>query len=301
MKGSSSQKVLVIGASSYLGSRLLQALGDRAVGTFNSRPASNCIFFDATRMRLSEVLHLDAGFSHAVICYAITRIDDCKADVKRSQVVNVESVKILIDELTHHEIKPVFMSSEYVFDGCRGNYTEEDKPLPNTVYGRQKLEMEEYIGRRCERFAILRLAKVFSADANDDTILASWFRQILKGEEIRCAYDQIFSPICVTNVVQCVQAVINLGLNGVFHVSGHEAWSRLGMLKVFLDQLGMRTPVIECSIGDFEFLDNRPLDLSMSSEKIRGATGLSFRSVLDCCTEFSETFGGLRAKGVVII
>ena len=63
------------------------------------------------------------------------------------------------------------------------------------------------------------------------------------------------------------------------------------MLNALLSSLDLEADVAECSIRDFGFLDDRPLNISMTPEKLLARTGLSFRTVESCCQEFSSRVG----------
>ena len=280
---------LILGASSYIGRNLFQALGtSKAIGTHFGNPAPGTVFFDATSGAISNILSGVTGVSHAFIVYAEGSMEACKADIKRSRLLNVQSAKSVIDQLLDKGIKPIFMSSVYVFDGELGNYSEDDPAEATTVYGAQKLETEQYLAQSGSDYAVLRLGHVYDTDPEDRRILSEWMRQINQGEVIRCARDQVFSPIHVEDVVSASIAAASLDLSGIFHVAGPERISRLHMLRLFLDHLDADAQVEECSINDFDFLEHRPLDLSMKPQKILNATGLSFRSVDSCCREFAQ-------------
>jgi dTDP-4-dehydrorhamnose reductase len=278
--------IVILGASGYVGRRMFQSMGAAtAIGTYHSKPMLGGIHFDATRMRLKDVLPKNPRISHAVVVYAESDIDACKRDEERSYGINVQSTRRVIDDLVELGIKPVFTSSEYVFDGERGNYVEDDSAIPTTVYGSQKRQIEQYLTERCEDYAVLRLAKVYGSDPGDGTILNNWVKQVRSGERTRCAYDQIFSPVHVDDVVAATEAVIQKDLSGVFHLAGPQAYSRLAMLRTLLDCLCINAEVEECSIRDINFLDHRPSDLSMSPRKLLDGTGLAFKTVLSACEE----------------
>ncbi len=281
--------ILLLGASSYVGQHIYGGLSSASViATHNSKPVSGSIHFDVTRMDLASILPEGADVTHALILYAETRLDACKADLKRSYELNVSSTKKVIDQLVDRGIKPIFTSSEYVFDGEKGGYTEDDPAHPTTVYGSQKVEIEQYLDQRCPDYATLRLAKVFGTDPNDRTILSGWLDQIRDGEEIRCARDQVYSPIHIDDVVASANAAVRLNLSGVYHVANPKPWSRLGMLRALLSAIKADANVVECSIRDFDFLDNRPLDLSMEPGKIMEAASLQFKTVPVACAELSD-------------
>ncbi|MQF67096.1 sugar nucleotide-binding protein [SAR202 cluster bacterium AD-802-F09_MRT_200m] len=280
---------LILGASGYIGLKLLRALGpSQAIGTHNNNSAPGTVCFDATASSVENILAGLTSISHAYIVYAEADVDACKADIDRSRLINVESTKSVIDQLLERGIKPIFMSSEYVFDGELGNYSDDDAAQPTTVYGGQKQEIEQYLAKSGADYAVLRLAKVYGTDLEDHTILSGWARQIHSGEVIRCARDQVFSPVHVDDVVEASIASARLNLSGVFNVAGPEPTSRLNMLQVLLKHIEAKAEVDECSLNDFDFLDFRPLDLSMTPQKILKATGLSFRSVDSCCQELAQ-------------
>jgi len=280
--------ILVLGASSYIGQKAFQAFSHQgAIGTYNSTPVEGCVQFDATSMRLAQALPDTSGISHALIVYAETGLDTCKRDIERSNEINVNSTKRLIDDLNVSGIKPIFLSSEYVFDGGKGNYSELDSPNPTTVYGSQKLQIETYLAENYEDYAVLRLAKVYGTDGQDGTILSQWLQQVKNDEEIRCATDQFFSPVHVDDVVGLAQAVVEQGLKGVFNTCGPERTGRLEMLETFLGHLGVKANVTPCSIKDFNFLDDRPRDLSMTPKKANREANWNPRTIDSCCEELA--------------
>jgi len=278
---------LILGASGYVGKRLFSTLGStEAVGTHNSNSVDGSVYFDATCMSLGDIFPDMSQFSHCFIVFAEADIDACKADLDRSLSINVTAMKKIIDELINREIKPIFFSSEYVFDGEKGDYSESDSTTPNTVYGSQKREIEQYLEDNCDDYAVLRLAKVYGTDPADHTILSGWARQIAKGDRIRCARDQVFSAIHLDDVVAASVATARLDLSGIFNIAGPNPYSRLKMLQALLSQMKTGADVVECGLSELTFLDNRPMDLSMRPDRIQLATGLKFRTVDDCCREF---------------
>lgn len=288
--------ILLLGASGYIGRHIRQALEPaEVISTYCRNAIPGGVYFDATHMRLPEVLPVHSEISHALVVYAEADIDACKRDPERSYDINVLSTSRLIDDLIKLGIKPVFTSSEYVFDGERGNYREEDAAEPITVYGSQKVEVERYLADHCHDYAVLRLAKVFGTELKDSTILANWIKQIQRGEKIRCARDQVFSPVHVDDVVATIFATVRQDLSGIYNVGNPQAYSRLDMLRTLIDNLCVDVPVIECSIRDFDFLDQRPLNLSMDPRKVLESTGLEFRSVSSCCQELSRKVRGEAA------
>jgi dTDP-4-dehydrorhamnose reductase len=286
-----SAKILILGGSSYVGRHLLAHLGpDRAVGTYNSTPFAGGVRFDSLSMRIADIIDDPKAFSHALVLLGDTQPDSCIADPRKSHALNVASVCALFDELAELNIKPVFASTEFVFDGQVGNYAETDNPRPILLYGAQKLQVENYLCQLGIRHAILRFSKVYGIQPNDGTLFADWADQMKPGMTIRCAADQAFSPVFVGDVAEAIERVVDRNLEGLFHLSGNRRFSRLELLELFLDirrrQHGsLEVNVERCSIDDFKLPEKRPKDVSMIADRISVATDLKFADTEEMCAK----------------
>ncbi len=282
-------RILVLGASSFVGRHLLRHLGPaRAVGTYCSTPFPGGIAFDALTDRLAQIVDDPAAFSHAVVLLGDTEPDSCVRDSQHSQALNVDSVCRIFDQLTEMGIKPVFTSTEFVFDGRRGNYDEEDDARPILLYGRQKLDAESYLNGLGVPHAILRLAKVFGGELGDGTLFTNWLDQFHPGAVITCAQDQIFSPVHIDDVTTAITRVIERDLSGLFHLSGNKAFRRIELLQILLAAFSSATGVRDitikpCSIHDFDLSEARPVNVSMRSDKLARATSMTFRDIGAYC------------------
>ena len=287
------QQILILGGSGHVGRHLFKRLSSgRALATYCHRPFAGGVYFNSLSMKLSDILAVPSAFSHAVILFGETNPDLCASDLQKSRDLNVISTQSILDELRSLKIKPIFFSSEFVFDGTRGNYTERDVPNPVLTYGRQKIEIEKYLARHFKEYLVLRLAKTFTAERGDGTLLTAWFEAIEKGEVIRCAHDQVFSPIYVDDVVEAVCQLIQLNCTGIFHLSGRCPWSRIKLLQLLLGQMkSYHFPlprVIPCSIHDFNLVEKRPLNVSMEPDKLVQAIGLQIQDVGAVCRKIVQ-------------
>ena len=222
------KKILILGGGSYIGRHLCNSIGkDHAIATYHKKPINNGICFDSLSMDLSDILKNFDAISHAVILLGDTNPETCAKDIEKSTALNVDSIKTIINCLKLHQITPVFCSSEFVFDGVKGNYTEEDPVNPILIYGKQKVEIEKYIQNTCEHFIIVRFSKVFGSEKGDGTIFTNWLDAINNNEKISCACDQVFSPICIEDVTRSIIDLINNDCNGIFHISGRKTYNRI--------------------------------------------------------------------------
>lgn len=188
--------VLILGGSSYIGQHLWSRLGpDKAIATYYTNPIPGGMYFDSLSMDLADIIDTPETISHAVILFGDTNPETCAADKAKSQALNVDSIKRVLEYLRYWRIKPIFISSEHVFDGTKGNYIESDPVTPILTYGQQKAEIERYLQDHFDEFVIIRLAKVFGAHRGDGTLFTNWLDDINRRQIIYCAHDQIFSPI----------------------------------------------------------------------------------------------------------
>ncbi|HVS26492.1 MAG TPA: sugar nucleotide-binding protein [Burkholderiales bacterium] len=292
-------RYLIIGASGFIGSRLFSFLGpDNAVATYCTRRVAGGVFFDAASMRLADaVLKQHNGLTHAFIFHGITNIDACARDPQGTERVNVTSVLAVIDDLIKHGIVPVFASSDAVFDGTRGMWTEEDPVNPILTYGRHKAQVERYLQKKSSPWLVARLAKVTGAGPGQADILSDWMDKLESGAEIRCARDQVFSPLGVDDAIDAMLGLAEGGHSGIFHVCGSRPVTRLQLLQMLIEEIDkyreLRARIIPCSIRDFEFAESRPFDTSMSPCKLYANLGRSFDDPREVCRKAAAArYGG---------
>jgi dTDP-4-dehydrorhamnose reductase len=282
-------RIIILGGSSFVGRSLQAAFGaGRALATFNSKPFEGGRHFDSTAMRVTDLVGAGHDFSHAVVLLGDTQPDSCIADPARSERLNVESIVRVFDDLAGLGIKPVFTSSEFVFDGVKGDYVETDAAEPILLYGRQKLAAERYLQSLGIPSAILRLAKVYGDRPGDGSLFTGWLASLRHGGKTRCAADQAFSPVYVGDVVLAIEAAVERDIDGLYHVSGNRRFTRLELLEMFIDVMRERhgrfdVAIEPCSIHDFDLPERRPVDVSMRSDKLVRDTGIELTDARAVC------------------
>lgn len=289
MTAASDGNILILGASSWVGQRLMRAFGDRAVGTCNKTLVPGCLRFDALTNRLRD--HVAKGrFSHAAVLLADSQPDSCFADPVQSRALNVTAVERTIEDCFVLGITPIFASTEFVFDGTTGNYTESDAPNPVLLYGQQKLEVESWLRASGQPHIVFRFAKVYGTEPGDGSIFSAWLASLLRGEpRIRCASDQVFSPVFVGDICSAIGDAVDLGLTGLFHLSGGQRFSRIELLHMLIRELSkhraVEVSVEPCSIHGFNLPERRPIDVSMRNDALVAATGRRASPIEDKCAE----------------
>lgn len=282
-----------MGGDSYVAWHMLRRLGpERSVATFFEQPVKGGVYFDSLKMNLSEVVEDPASISHAVILFGDTKPESCAGNPAKSTALNVDSIKRVIDTLLQWSIKPIFVSSECVFDGSKGGYIETDRVNPILVYGQQKVAVENYLQGSSNEFVITRLGKVLGARPGRGNIFTEWFDALQRCETMYCATDQVFSPIHADDVAEGIAKLIDGDCTGIYHLSGHKPYSRLELLEVFIREYGrvsqVHSEIVPCSIRDFQLSETRPLNLSMKPDKVVETVGLEISAIANICRQAVE-------------
>lgn len=289
------KKILILGGSSFVGRHLSDYLGfERTVATYNRNPIEGGIYFESLTMDLLDIVETPHEFSHAVILLGDTKPDSCFLDIPKSQALNVNSIENILKRLTEMNIKPVFASSHFVFDGLRGGYDESDQPSPILKYAEQKVEVEEFIDTTSDDYLIFRLAQVYGMERGDNTLFTNWLSDMEGEKTSYCAEDYISCPIYVGDVARCITKLIDMNASGVFHMGSQKPFSRLELYQILASQLDGQlsegSRVVACSIHDFDMVEKRPRNISMNSDKLINFTGIQLKDVESACVEIAKLY-----------
>ena len=155
-------KILAIGASSFVGKNFMDKYSDKEIiATYNTRKIKDGIHFNALTADLNEVIDNFGEIHSAIIFMGDTKPISCYQNPEFSNQLNVDSITRVLNCLKEWEIRPIFISTEFAFDGEKGNYNEDDRTNPIVLYAKQKLLIEKYIQSSFSDYIIFRLAKVY--------------------------------------------------------------------------------------------------------------------------------------------
>lgn len=275
--------IIIFGASGFIGGHFYEYFSknlvkpDVVIGTYNKSPKDGLIKFDMANSKLQDLNVNLKKVNYAIICSGFTKMDSCKTDEKKAHDLNVRDTIKLIKSLFEFDIVPVFLSSDYVFDGKTGNYDENDERNPVLKYGEFKKEVEDYFLFSNKRYIVARTGKVYGLTMGDGTLITNCIEQLENNETLRYAEDQFFSLSWVGDITKAVDCLIKNKLLGCYNISSPESFSRYEIGIIVKTELGIRSGKIEpCSLRDFTFTDQRPLNTTLNSEKFMKATGYKF-------------------------
>lgn len=287
-------KYLILGASSYIGKYIYDKMKESMVcvmGTYcYAMSEEGLIHFDILSDDIEQFLDsMKVLPDIAIICIGQTNFDRCADAYMTAYAVNVECMKKLICGLAARNIKVIYISTDNVFDGKRGNYTELDETNPIGKYGMMKKEMECYILNNLPQMCILRIAKPISDRPAKRNLLTEWEHKKKEGKEIVCIKDNIMSFTAMKDLFKICLLIGERNLQGLYHIAGDKAYSRRELAIKFFQYIGEGVPQIrECELKEFGFKDIRPLNTSMSNQKFKLDTGYDFMPVEEVIKAYVE-------------
>lgn len=288
-------KTAIIGAYGFIGSYFLKAYRNifpDCIGTARKPKGGNILPFDLLSPNITPLRLAETNHKEALVLAGVTKISECEKNREITWKVNVDGTLELIRQLVSEGIKPIFTSSDYVFDGYTGNYLDDTPSNPNTVYGLQKAEVEARISEICNgRYLIIRPGKTFSLKKGDGSLLDEMASILAKGRTIRAAYDQIFCPIFISDLIEAVAALQVHGASGKINVCSTEAWSRYDMALEMAKAMEFDSRMVHrISLDEIEFGRIRPKNTSMEIERLTRETKCKFTPISDCIEHVAKNW-----------
>ena len=284
MRSKDKIKILVIGASGLIGNSLynyLKKKGYDATGTYFRNKKKKLIFFDIKKTDIKS-LKISKNIKYLIISHGINiNLDKTKKNYKKSYFVNVYKTKKIIDYCFSKKIIPVYISSDGVFDGLKGNYREMDKKNPIHSYGKIKNEVEKHITRSKKRYLIVRTSRVFGVKKNDKTFLTELKRKMNNSSKLKSSYDQIFSPIFLNDLSNYLEKLIKNQNFGIFHLSSIKMISHFEIANQIKDFFKIKKiKIFPCKINSLRLLEKRPLLTHLSTSKFDSIFNVKYNDLI---------------------
>lgn len=168
---------------------------------------------------------------------AMTNVDACETDRELCYSLNVGAVKSLISICESRNIQLIHLSTDFIFDGESGPYSENDIPNPLSYYGSTKLEAEELLQSSSCRWVILRTIIVYGivSDMSRSNIVL-WAKSALeKGDPINVVFDQWRMPTLAEDLAECCILAALKNAKGIFNASGKDLMSIIELVERVAD------------------------------------------------------------------
>ncbi len=205
-------------------------------------------------------------------CAAFTAVDACETEQELAWKVNADGPGNLAFHVEKNGGVLIHISTDYVFDGEKNvpePYLESDKVNPLSYYGRTKLEGEQSIISKTDRYIILRTAWLYGFNG------ANFLKTILKlalkdsGKEIKVVNDQFGSPTWSRSLALQVEKLVQHGGKGIYHATDEGYCSWYEFATYFLRKMKIEHPVVPCTTEEYPTRAVRPRNSILENQRLK--------------------------------
>lgn len=252
------RRILVLGSNGLLGQKLCEiiirggayqlVMASKAEKPLRPVVGAQYLSVDITNRK--EVKNAVALCAPDVIinAAAMTNVDLCETERERCWKTNVEGVENIIEAARRNDTMVIHISTDYVFDGRSGPYTENDRPEPLSYYGKSKLASENALRSSGLPYLIARTMVLYGFAPGVKPNFALWLIENLeKGRKVNVVDDQYGNPTLVDDLAYGLIQGFEMGRTGIYHLAGRDIVSRyefaLKLAKVFNFDPALINPV----------------------------------------------------------
>jgi len=242
----------------------------------------DALFLSSREINMTEVKKIQDILSYykpKLICNfsAFNDVDRAEWD-QDNNLINSDAILELGKFSMYKKIPIIHISTDYVFDGTKGNYSEDDKTNPINKYGLAKLQGEQNLLKTAHTCLIIRTAWLYSKFQNN--FLEKIILNIINDNNLSGAYDCIGSPTSASSLACAINKIIpkylnNLTLGGVYHFANQGSVSRYELIQeiqnLFISVSSKKyipQEITKVKNSSFNLQAKRPHNTSLNSDKI---------------------------------
>lgn len=274
------RRILITGASGLLGlNTALEAAKEHDVfGLVNSQRLNTTVFstiqadllVPGAIQRLLDVTQPD----WVIHCAALANVDLCETNPQQAQQLNSEVPGKLAEYVARGGARLIHVSTDAVFDGQAGGYSEQDAPNPLGVYARSKLAGELAVAGANPQ-AIIARVNLFGWSLNGKRSLSEFFFNNLSAKKACMGFtDVCFCPMLANDLGMVFLKMLEAGLSGLYHTVGSQCLSKYEFGVQVARRFGFdESLVIPTSVQDSGLKATRSPNLILQTEKLVHALG----------------------------
>lgn len=247
-------RILVTGAGGLLGRPLSQRLSEShdVLAVYRRVPPElephrlRVSVLDLTQKAAVERILTEHTPELVINCAAATDVDRCELEPRYAEAANVTIVRNLLEALSSTDCRFIHFSTDYVFPGTKGPWSEADLPQPLNYYGKTKLEAEHLIRRSDVVFSIIRVCALYSSDlSGGHSYPSKVFRALSNGERFPAALDLYSNPTEVSDIVSAVTKFVERFPPPILHLAAADYLSRYEFAQLLAKKLNLDDSLVE--------------------------------------------------------
>ena len=247
LQNENKKRILIVGSNGMLGQSLTTHF------MFNNEVDLKCASFENesfynnvkySKIDISskvEVKNLIKEFNPNFIvnCAAYTNVDGCETEKELSWAINVTGVENITKSARICGAHLIHISSDYIFDGENGPYSEDELPNPISQYGKEKLAAENTIKIGHINHTIIRTNVLYGATQFGRPDFVKWvYNSLTEKKNIKIVVDQINNPTYIDDISYIIGKIIKFNKFGIYNIGGAELISRIDFTYKIADYFG---------------------------------------------------------------
>lgn len=286
--GKDMKKILIVGGGGLLGSSLVKVITEES--NWEVKVASRKFLADAkgyerwdsnSRSDWKEMILKERWKPDVIVnVAAMTNVDQCEIEREGAWKTNVELVSVIAEMARKVDAKVIQLSSDNIFDGVNGPYTEDDKAKPINYYGKTKLAAENVCLSSGIDCAIIRTMWLYGQSAMGKKTFVDWLiERVLGRETTRIAIDEIGNPTLTDDVAYAILKIIEKNLTGIVNIAGENRVSRWEWANRICDvyRIDKREMLVPVESAQLQREALRPLQSGFVTTKM--ASVLEFKAI----------------------
>ena len=299
------KSLLIIGGSGLVGTSLIQ-LAHNSMNTFftyNNNPYKtskakgyfiNLLNNDRSISNLIKHISPDVVVNTA----AYQSVDYCEEEQNMADLLHVKSTEEISLACLETSSKLIHFSSNFVFDGKKGFYNEDDHPNPISYYGKTRLEAEKIVLKSSPKNVVLRTTVIYGWNKNSK--FTNFVLERLKNNlNIDAFTDQYGNPTLADDLAQCILKIISNNTNGLFHAVGKSCVNRYEFAKSIAEKFEYDTKLVYPTLSsEKKQIALRPENGCLDTSKIENEIGFHF---CDIKTGINQIYDGYMRNNKKLI
>jgi len=198
---------------------------------------------------------------------ALTDLDGVENNPEDAKQVNIEGTRNIVEAAEKSSAHLIYISTDYVFDGERGDYSEGDRVNPQSVYSRTKYKGEKAVRGSDIESTIFRTSVVFHEEFDN---FFTWAKgKLEEGNEVAAITDQTCCPTYAPNLAEIIVEAAEESIKGTYHAAGGSKVTRYESVQIMKEELGLDGEVKRSKMEDLPWEAHRPKDSSLSLAKLK--------------------------------
>lgn len=212
---------------------------------------------------------------------AITSVDSCELEREHCWKVNVRGTENLVEAARRIQARLILLSSDHVFDGEAGPYSELDRPNPVSYFGRSKLAAENTVIGGGVEHTIVRTSMLYGRGRFLKPGFVTWLvGKLREGREVKVVTDQISNVTYARDLARAIKRVVMLRKSGLYHIAGRELISRFDFARRVAQAWGLEESLVRPTLTRLMTpVSPRPLQAGLEVDKAQKELTLTFANV----------------------